>query len=905
MSYNGTLLDEDDDGVIYDVGQGNFIYDRSGAEAFHGKPATGEITTYGDGLEHFKTGHASVPSSSLEHSGAFGASSEILVDGTIEPGQIDGYTVDLVAGETYVFSVYGSGENALPDSYLYVLDETGSTILSQDDDGGAGTYSLITYTADYTGTHVIGVSGFSVSQEGGYTLDLLNAPDADLVPDTFGGAPVISANGVSYGYIDGGPSGPYPGYSEVDTYAIQVEAGKLVSIEVAGGADYNSDYADLPAGELDTVIQLYDSEGNLVAGNDDISFLNGDVSSALSFVAEEDGTYYLDVFAYPNLTSGEFQEGGYSITTSSTDLADLDPLESLIWDSAENVPFDSTNTAYVYFAEAGEDFGEGGASYGWNEFEKAQVMQALEEYSKILGTNYEITDNAEDATFRLITTTSTQFGAYFYPQDPAYGDAQGIGAFNVDSGGWNFDQQQSLLQGGYSFAVILHEFGHAHGLAHPHDTGGGSEVMLGVTAAQGSLGVFDLNQGVYTVMSYNDAWQQHPDGPSPFTADGVDNGWSGTLSAFDIAALQQRYGVQNPYAQGNTVYELQGANEVGTYYETIWDTGGDDTIEFNGDADARIDLMAATIDYSPTGGGVVSFVDGIWGGYTIAQGVVIENATGGSGDDVLIGNEVGNVVTGNAGADSILGRAGDDTLNGGAGDDMIEGGDGYDLIDGGAGFDMLSGDAGDDEIFGGGGDDTINGGAGRDMIDGGGGDDSIDGGGSHDEIFGGGGFDELFGGGGRDTLHGDGGDDILHGQGGRDSLHGDGGYDDLYGNGGHDELFGGNGDDRMDGGNGRDTLDGGNGRDVLAGGDSNDFLTGGRGSDTFVFDAADDRNLVSDFSADLDMVALLDEAVPFVLFDNGNDSFLRYGDTMVTFLDAVLSDSDISYDANAGDGFFA
>ena len=103
---------------------------------------------------------------------------------------------------------------------------------------------------------------------------------------------------------------------------------------------------------------------------------------------------------------------------------------------------------------------------------------------------------------------------------------QGIGAFNVISGGWDRPElgtqdipgdQVSLEQGGFAFAVILHEFGHAHGLAHPHDNGGGSDIMPGVFSATGFFGVYNLNQGVYTVMSYNDAWQLHPDGPSPFT----------------------------------------------------------------------------------------------------------------------------------------------------------------------------------------------------------------------------------------------------------------------------------------------------------------------------------------------------------------------------------------------------
>ena len=49
--------------------------------------------------------------------------------------------------------------------------------------------------------------------------------------------------------------------------------------------------------------------------------------------------------------------------------------------------------------------------------------------------------------------------------------------------------------------------------------------------------------------------------------------------------------------------------------------------------------------------------------------MVIENATGGSGNDQLIGNSAANVLTGNDGNDDMLGRGGDDTLDGGAGTD--------------------------------------------------------------------------------------------------------------------------------------------------------------------------------------------------------------------------------------------
>ena len=90
-----------------------------------------------------------------------------------------------------------------------------------------------------------------------------------------------------------------------------------------------------------------------------------------------------------------------------------------------------------------------------------------------------------------------------------------------------------------------------------------------------------------------------------------------------------------------------------------------------------IDLRAATIDYSPTGGGAISYVAGIIGGYTIAQGVVIENATGGSGDDRLTGNAAANELTGGAGEDVLIGGDGADVLRGGGGADTFL----YELIE--------------------------------------------------------------------------------------------------------------------------------------------------------------------------------------------------------------------------------
>lgn len=69
---------------------------------------------------------------------------------------------------------------------------------------------------------------------------------------------------------------------------------------------------------------------------------------------------------------------------------------------------------------------------------------------------------------------------------------------------------------------------------------------------------------------------------------------------------------------------------------------------------------------------------------------------GGDGDDLLYGGDGNDQLNGGAGRDRLRGDAGGDLLNGGDGDDLLYGGDGSDLLNGGAGRDRLYGDAGSD-----------------------------------------------------------------------------------------------------------------------------------------------------------------------------------------------------------------
>ncbi len=209
--------------------------------------------------------------------------------------------------------------------------------------------------------------------------------------------------------------------------------------------------------------------------------------------------------------------------------------------------------------------------------------------------------------------------------------------------------------GTYDYSTIIHEIGHAIGLAHP----GSYNATAGVTLTYAKDAEFIEDSLQYTIMSYFEA--------SETGAQHTYNGtklYGTTPLLFDILAMQKLYGANLDFATGDNVYGfnancdpafvIKDAQQQVIY--SIWDAGGRDVLDFSGYADnQRIDLRQ----------GAFSDVGALTKNVSIAYGAVIEDAVGGAGNDSFTGNDVDNRFFGGAGSDRFFGGKGNDSIDGG------------------------------------------------------------------------------------------------------------------------------------------------------------------------------------------------------------------------------------------------
>jgi len=687
---------------------------------------------------------------------------------------------------------------------------------------------------------------------------------SDTVPDDISTTATLTVGGGSV-------------FSSIDTVGDQ----DFYAVTLTAGVDYQIGMYGTTAGPnaiplSDSYVEIYDAAGNLVTSADGgattpMNEANSGFDVLTTFTPGASGTYYINARAYDNIA----EDGGNGDLVGDYELFinpapadayqpyyDTDsPLYAIDWGTqvdgtvrnpdgvegprttanppatpdADHDGVAGKNVVKIYFAQAGDVFVTNDptnpglppaiVAVGAKDFERTAVFTALGEFSKVADVVYQEVFTREEADFFYVTYSGTPGPgvSLLGSMSPPGESDEGLAQFNSGDYRWT---ATNLAQGGFSFVTLIHEFGHGHGLAHPHDNGGHSGIMRGVESegpvADYTLGDYDLNQGVFTMMSYEDGWQTSPYGNA---ATDVAYGYLGGLMAFDIAAIQDKYGVNEEWATGNDSYVLKDVNAAGTYYSSIWDAGGIDRIVYTGARDTLIDLRPATLEYETGGGGFVSYAYGVFGGYTIANGVVIENAASGSGNDRLIGNAADNALSGGGGNDMLAGGLGRDRLDGGAGSDTADyagaaaavtvnlvtisaqntGGGGTDTlisienVTGSAFDDTLTGNAFANVLTGAAGNDRLAGGAGSDTLDGGDGIDTADYYRATSGVLvnlalattqasGAAGTDTLIS---IETLIGTGFDDQFTGNGADNGLIGNGGNDLLNGGAGNDDLNGG------------------------------------------------------------------------------------------------------------------
>ena len=750
-----------------------------------------------------------------------------IFTGNLTSGDADWVQIDLVAGTSYVFSLWGTGGSAagLKDSILTLHDSAGTQVAVNDDHvpGQNGNrFSLIEFDATVTGTYYLNVAGYA-GEAGNYTL---SATDNVLTPTQVASYltevnwsrptqlafDVAPGGTISYNIANLTAEG-----QQLATWALEAwTAVTGLNFNLTLSTSANLQFDDASAGafagpssfnpltgaitysEINVGTAWLTSYGTSIDSYSFLTYMHeighalgvghaGGYDGAATYGDDNhylNDSYQMSIMSYFSQTENTTINDPYALPITPM-MADIIAIQSLYGLGTTGTDGDTVwgenNTVGGYLGDIFGNIFDGNAL-------PASTFGAGSNYA------YTIFDSGGIDTFNFVSDTAGMV------IDLTPGSFEGI-----DGDNGNF-----LIAEGTIIENVTTGSGNdsitGNTAANQINSGGGDDTIMGMGGDDiltGGAGADTLNGGADTdTASYADSnFAVNVSLASGFTAGGHAAGDVLT----DIEDLQG--------SAYNDVLRGDGGNN------TLEGMAGGDTLQGNGGTD--------TVDYSASDAGVnISLLTGFaTGGHATGDTITsVENLTGSNFSDLLSGDNGANVLNGGGGDDLLRGRGGADTLNGGEGSDVAS----YSDSNFGVNISLLTGFTAGGHAAG----DTL-----------------ID-------------IANLQGSAHSDILRGDGTDNYLEGMGGGDTIQGNGGSDTAvylnsnagvnislltgYATGGHATGDTITGVENLIGSTHNDLLSGDNGANILEGLDGNDLLRGRGGADQLFGDAGSDTASYSD-----------------------------------------------------------